>query len=339
MSNTQWYIGNEKGIEHILTRPVNAAAAPQAHEISVAIHCNSINFHDLGVVMGMLPVEGERVLLSDAAGVVTAVGSAVREFAVGDKVVSTFFPAWHSGKADFIGFGGVPGDGIDGYAQHQVTAHQQAFTHIPKHFNLQQAATIPTAGITAWRALVVEGGLQAGQTVLIQGTGGVSVYACQLAKAMGAKIIATSSSDDKLETMRELGADVLINYRKHPNWGEQVAELGGADVVVEVGGAQTLAQSLLAVKPAGVIALIGILSGMDSPLPIALMLAKQIAVKAVLTGSREQQQAFIADLERYQIQPIISKTFAIPDLQAAFAYQASQQHLGKIVLNHPVAAQ
>ena len=166
----------------------------------------------------------------------------------------------------------------------------------------------------------------------------MSVFACQLAKAMGAKIIATSSSDDKLETMRELGADVLINYRKHPNWGEQVAELGGADVVVEVGGAQTLAQSLLAVKPAGVIALIGILSGMDSPLPIALMLAKQIAVKAVLTGSREQQQAFIADLERYQIQPIINKTFAIADLQAAFAYQASQQHLGKIVLNHPVAA-
>ena len=335
MSNQQWYIGTAKGIEHILSRPVNAAPAPQAQEISVAIHSNSLNYHDLGVVMGMMPVEGERVLLSDAAGIVTAVGSAVSDFKVGDQVVSTFFPSWHSGKPEFIGFGGVPGDGIDGYAQHQVTVDQQAFTRIPAHFNLAEAATIPTAGITAWRALVVEGQLQAGQTVLIQGTGGVSVYACQLAHAMGAKVIATSSSDDKLQEMHKLGADVLINYRKHPDWGQQVAELGGADVVVEVGGAQTMAQSLLAVKPAGVIALIGVLSGMDSPLPISLMLGKQIAIKAVLTGNREQQLAFIADLERYRIHPIISKTFAIADLQAAFAYQASQQHLGKIIVEHP----
>lgn len=338
MNNHQWYIGSNKGIDNIRKRPVNPAPPPQADEISVAIHANAINYHDLGVVMGMMPVLGERVLLSDAAGVVTAVGASVRDFKIGDQVVSTFFPNWSTGKAEFTGFATVPGDGVDGYAQHHVTTTQLAFTHIPKHFNLQQAATLPTAGLTAWRALVVEGGLKAGDTVLIQGTGGVSVFACQLAKALGAKIIATSSSDDKLQTMQELGADVLLNYRKNPDWGQQVAELGGADIVVEVGGAQTLAQSLIAVKPAGVIVLIGVLSGLDSQLPIATMLAKQIAIKAVLTGNRSQQLDFIAALEQHQILPIISREFGIDQLQDAFAYQASQQHLGKIVLNHPCAS-
>src|SRR5690625_5355665 len=191
---------------------------PEAGEITVRLYASSLNYHDLAVSGAMAPAE-RRIPMSDGAGEVIAVGEGVDEFSVGDHVVSTFFPDWLDGEPQAEGFGRVPGDGIDGYAREQVTAPATAFTHAPRGWSHAEAATLTTAGLTAWRALFVDAALKPGSVVLVQGTGGVSVFALQLAKLAGARVIATSSSHDKLERLRELGADELINYREDPEWG------------------------------------------------------------------------------------------------------------------------
>jgi len=227
--------------------------------------------------------------MSDGAGEVTAVGEGVREFAVGDHVVSTFFPDWLDGEPQAEGFARTPGDGIDGYAREQVTAPATWFTRAPRGWSHAEAATLTTAGLTAWRALFEDGGLRPGETVLVQGSGGVSVFALQFAKLAGARVIATSSSDEKLERLRALGADALINYRSEPEWGLRVRELTdgrGVDHVVEVGGPDTLAQSMLATRAGGHIALIGVLTGIDSRLPLGLALGRQLRLQALIVGSR-----------------------------------------------------
>ncbi|GAE60799.1 hypothetical protein XPN_2705 [Xanthomonas arboricola pv. pruni MAFF 301427] len=171
---------------------------PARGQIRVRLHASSLNFHDLGVVSGQMPTADGRIPMSDGAGVVEAVGPEVDEFAVGDHVVSTFFPEWLDGEPLHAGFATTPGDGVDGYARSAVVAGVHAFTHAPKGYSHAEAATLTTAGVTAWRALVVNGGLKAGDSVLVLGTGGVSIFALQFAKAMGATVIATSSSDEKL---------------------------------------------------------------------------------------------------------------------------------------------
>ena len=218
-------------------------AAPGRGEITVRIHATSLNYHDYAVVVGGIKTPEGRIPMSDGAGVVEAVGEGVEEFAVGDQVVSTFFPDWLDGEIGDRGFTRVPGDGIDGYARERVTAEATAFTRVPTGYSHAEAATLTCAGVTAWRALVPNGNLKAGETVLVQGTGGVSIFALQFAKAMGASVIATSSSDEKLERLKSLGADHLINYKSEPNWGAAVRKLTGGrgvDHVVEIGGAGTM---------------------------------------------------------------------------------------------------
>jgi NADPH:quinone reductase-like Zn-dependent oxidoreductase len=227
--------------------------APGPGQIRVRLHASSLNYHDLGVVSGNMPTADRRIPMADGAGVVEAVGTAVTDFAVGDNVVSTFFPTWLDGGPVNGNFSTVPGDGVDGYAREYVVAEATAFTRAPRGWNHAEAATVTTAGLTVWRALVVNGGLKAGDTVLVQGTGGVSVFALQFAKAQGATVIVTSSSDDKLERARQLGADHLINYRREPEWAKPVLEITGGfgvDHVVEVGGQGTLAQSIQAARVA-----------------------------------------------------------------------------------------
>ena len=210
---------------------------PGPGEITVRLRASSLNFHDYMVVKGITGPKERRIPMSDGAGEVTAVGDGVREFAVGDHVVSTFFPDWLDGEAQVEGFGRVPGDGIDGYAREQVTAPTTAFTRAPRGWSHAEAATLTTAGLTAWRALFVDAALKPGSVVLVQGTGGVSVFALQLAKLAGARVIATSSSDAKLERLRELGADEVINYRQDPEWGMTARRLTdgrGVDHVLDV---------------------------------------------------------------------------------------------------------
>jgi NADPH:quinone reductase-like Zn-dependent oxidoreductase len=274
--------------------------------------------------------------MSDGAGEVVAVGEGVNEFAIGDHVVSTFFPGWQEGQPEIDDMGTVPGDGVDGFACQQVTMAAIGFTHAPKGYSHAEAATLTCAGLTAWRALMVDGPLKPGETVLIQGTGGVSVFALQFAKVAGATVIATSSSDEKLARLETLGADHLINYRKHENWGDLVRELTagrGVDHVIEVGGPATLAQSMVAARIGGHIAVVGILSGMTGTLPLLSVLTRQLRLQGLVVGSRRHQIEMIRAIEATGLRPIIDRHFPLEELVEAFRYQETNRHFGKICLD------
>ncbi|KMO32568.1 NADPH:quinone oxidoreductase [Methylobacterium variabile] len=308
--------------------------APGPGEIRVAIHATSLNYHDLLVASGRSPAADGRVLMSDGAGLVEAVGDGVTEFAPGDAVVSCFFPQWADGlpQAPVGNFAQVPGDGVDGFAVTHAVRPVGAFTRAPRGWSHAEAATITTAGLTAWRALVGDGGLKAGDTVLALGTGGVSIAALQIAKTMGAAVIVTSSSDAKLERVRALGADHTVNYRTHLDWGRQVRDWtgGGVDHVVEVGGPGTLAQSIEAVRVGGHIALIGVLTGRGGEVPTSALMAKQARLQGLIVGSRRQQQDYVAALSLAGLHPVIDRTYAFAELPEAFRHQEGGSHFGKL---------
>lgn len=309
---------------------------PGPGEIKVRVRASSVNYHDYAVVTGMIPSAERRIPMSDGAGEVVAVGEGVSGYAVGDAVVSTFFPEWLDGTPPLTAFRQVPGDGIDGYAREYVTAPTTWFTKPPKGYSHAEAATLTCAGLTAWRALVVDGGLKAGSTILVQGTGGVSIFALQFAKAMGATVIATSSSDAKLERLKALGADHLINYKETPAWGAAVLALTGGvgvDHVVEIGGAGTLDQSMMAARIGGHVALIGVLAGFQGPVMTALLMSRQIRVQGLTVGSRQQQLDMIAGIDATGIKPVLDRSFPLADLAGAFRHQESGTHFGKIVVD------
>ncbi|MFC7734845.1 NAD(P)-dependent alcohol dehydrogenase [Roseomonas sp. GCM10028921] len=306
---------------------------PGPGEIRVALHASSLNFHDYGVASGRARAEDGRVPMSDGAGVVEAIGAGVTEFRPGDHVVSCFFPDWQNGPAEIDNFSRTPGDGIDGFAQEVAVRPATAFTRAPRGFSHVEAATITTAGLTAWRALVVDGGLKPGDTVLALGTGGVSIFALQLAKRMGARVIITSSSDEKLERARALGADEVINYRQEGEWGARARNLTGGrgvDHVVEVGGPGTLAQSIAAVRVGGHISLIGVLTGRAGEVPTAALMAKQARLQGLIVGSRRHQQGFVRALDDGALRPVIDRSFPLEDLAEAFRHEESGRHFGKI---------
>ncbi|MCA1766842.1 MAG: NAD(P)-dependent alcohol dehydrogenase [Idiomarina sp.] len=282
---------------------------------------------------GLDNIQEGRIPMSDGAGVVEAIGEGVEEFSVGDNVVSTFFPYWQSGPAPVGDFRSTPGDGIDGYAREVVVRPTQFFTHQPKNYSHAESATLTTAGLTAWRALVVDGGIKPGNTVLVLGSGGVSVFACQLAKSLGATVFATSSSNEKLERYKKLGADHLINYKEDEEWGKTVRKLTngrGVDHVIEVGGPGTLPQSINAVAIAGHIALIGVLTGNEGKIPTTKLMAKQARLQGLIVGSRDNQKDCIRALEANGVKPVIDRTFALEELADAFRYEESGKHFGKI---------
>ncbi|MDG6097674.1 NAD(P)-dependent alcohol dehydrogenase [Alteromonas sp. ZYF713] len=326
----------DNGLNGLKVTDIPEPAAPKGDQILVRLLGSSLNFHDLGVAMGTLNKVQDRILLADGAGVVEAVGDEVTDFAPGDEVVSCFFPDWQAGGPLVGDFSRTPGDGIDGYARDQVVTPQSWFTKAPKGWTATESSTITTAGLTAWRALVTEGTIKAGDKVLLLGTGGVSVYALQLAKGMGAKVAITSSSNDKLEQAKALGADFTVNYKEDESWGETIAEwsAGGVDVVVEVGGPGTLAQSITACRVGGKIVLIGVLTGMTGDVPTALMMLKQIRLQGIVVGNRQEQQDMVKALEQLDIKPVIDKTFALEELADAFRYELSAAHFGKIAIDY-----
>ena len=312
------------------------ASAPQSGEVMVSLKAGSLNYHDYAVVKGMLPTAAGRIPMSDGAGEVIAVGDGVTEFAVGDAVVSTFFPDWLDGTPPQSAFTRVPGDGIDGYARETITAPATWFTRAPAGYSHAEAATLTCAGLTAWRAMFVDNAIKPGETILVQGTGGVSIFALQFAKAAGAKVIATSSSDEKLSRLSDLGADHLINYMETPAWGMKVLELtkgAGVDCVIEVGGAGTLDQSMLATRVGGHVALIGVLAGFAGPVQTALLMAKNLRVQGLTVGSRAQQLDMIRAIEANGIRPVISDHFSLEQLADAFRHQEANKHFGKIVID------
>ena len=309
---------------------------PGPGQIRVALHASSLNFHDYLVCCGKSPTADGRVPMADGAGVVEAVGADVTAFKAGDRVVSGFFPDWQDGAPKSGDFRRVPGDGIDGFALETAVAPASAFTLAPAGYSAEEAATITTAGLTAWRALVPNGGLKAGDSVLVLGTGGVSIWALQIARAMGARVLATSSSDAKIEKLRALGAEFTVNYRARADWGLAVREWTGGrgvDHVLEVGGPGTLPQSIEAAKIGGHIHLIGVLTGRAGEVPTSKMMAKQIRLEGLIVGSRRQQQDFVRAIEATGIRPVIDRTFPLDALADAFRYEEAGKHFGKICVN------
>lgn len=327
-------LGAPGGLDHLQSIDLPDPGCPGPGEIRVRLHASSLNYHDYRVAQRTDERFFGRIPMADGAGVVEQVGGGVDEFAEGDHVVSTFFPHWLDGEARIGDFSTVPGDGVDGYAREAIVRPAHWFTRAPRHFDHAEAATLTTAGLTAWRALVGDGRLKAGDTVLTLGTGGVSIFALQLAKAMGASVIVTSSSDEKLERARTLGADHVVNYRNDPRWGDTVRKLtgGGVDHVIEVGGPGTLAQSIQAVRVAGHISLIGVLTGGSGEIPTAALMAKQARLQGLIVGSRRQQQDLVRALEATGVRPVIDRRFALEKIADAFRHEAAHAHFGKICL-------
>ena len=308
---------------------------PRPGEVLVRIRAGSLNFHDDMVVLGRIPCADGRVPISDGAGEVTAVGAGVTELEVGDAVVSTFWPHWSGGEMTPTIKRDIPGETVDGFASEYACMPAHFFTKAPAGYTHAEAATLPCAAVTAWRGLVTCGRVKPGDTVLVQGTGGVSLFALQFAKAAGARVIATSSSGEKLEKLERLGADAVINYKAVPEWGQKAKDLTdgrGVDHVVEVGGPATFAQSIAACRTGGHIAIVGVLTGFAAQISIPALFSNQIRTSGISIGSRADQQDMIRAIEVNRIKPVIDRSFPLLEIVAAFRYYESQKHFGKVCL-------
>lgn len=308
---------------------------PKAGEVLVRVRASSLNYHDFIVALGGIPTPDGRIPMSDGAGEVVAVGEGVTKWKTGDRVISLFFPNWQSGQVEAAGFASVPGDGADGFGCELYAGPETAFTRMPQGWTFDEAATLPCAALTAWRGMYVETRTKPGDWVLVQGTGGVSIFALQFAKATGARVIATSSAEAKLEKLRALGADHVINYKETPDWGKKAFELTGGrgvDEVVEIGGPGTMAQSINACRPGGHISLIGVLTGVSGEVPTAALFSRNITLSGITVGSRRHQEDMVDAIDATGLKPVIDSRFPLDQIAAAFAHQASQQHFGKIVL-------
>lgn len=307
---------------------------PKTGEVLVKWHATSLNFHDYLVGIGGLPVEDGRVPMSDGAGEVIAVGDDVSNWQVGDRVMSLFFPKWENGKPTADNQL-MSGDTTDGFGQEFSCVEANSLTRMPKDYSYEEAATLPCAALTAWRALVVEGQLKAGESVLIQGSGGMSIFALQIAKALGAYVYATSSSEEKMSRLKELGADEVFNYRTDENWGKTIAKSsGGVDHVLDVGAGATLKHSIDAVATGGHVALIGILGATTIEVDMIPIILGHLNLTGLAVGNKEMQDDLVNAIEANNIKPVIDKTFSFDQLVEAFEYQASGSHFGKIVVSY-----
>jgi NADPH:quinone reductase-like Zn-dependent oxidoreductase len=308
---------------------------PRHGEVLVRIRASSVNFHDDLVVHGKIPAADGRVPMTDGAGEVIAVGDGIDELKVADNVVSTFWPYWLGGEMTPAIKRDIPGETVDGYASEYVCRPAHFFTKAPAGYTHAEAATLPCAAVTAWRGLVPCGRVKPGDTVLIQGTGGVSLFALQFAKAAGARVIATSSAEEKLEKLQRCGADAVINYKAVPNWGEKARELTdgrGVDHVVEVGGPATLTQSIAACRTGGHIAMIGVLTGFAAEVAIPALFSNQIRISGISIGSRADQEDMIRAIAVNHLRPVIDRSFPLQEIGAAFRHYESRRHFGKVCL-------
>jgi NADPH:quinone reductase-like Zn-dependent oxidoreductase len=313
-----------------------AQPEPAPGELLVRVRACALNFRDDFAVRGIMPLADRRVPLSDGAGEVVAVGDGVADFKAGDAVVGVFYPYWLDGDISPTTRLDVPGEHFDGYAREYVSLPAQAFTKAPPGYSHAEAATLTCTGVTAWRALVTCGRVKPGDTVLILGTGSVSLFALQFAKAAGARVVATSSSEEKLERLRRLGADDVINYKAVPDWGREARDLTGGrgvDHVIEVGGPATLAQSIAACRVGGHIAIVGVLTGFAADVSIPSLFSNQIRVSGISIGNRADQQDMIRAITVNRLRPVIDRCFSLHSIAAAFGYYQSQKHFGKVCLD------
>ena len=310
---------------------------PGAGEVLVRLKAATLNYRDLITVKGGY---GSRqkfplVPVSDGAGMVERVGPGVREFASGDRVIGSFFENWTSGEPSEPKMRRALGGSVDGVLGEYRIFPQHALVRTPEHLSDIEAAALPCAGVTAWSAVVKLGGVKPGQTVLTQGTGGVSLFAIQFAKMCGARVIATSSSDAKIERLKQLGADFTLNYRATPDWGKKAREWSGhgVDLVVEVGGVGTLNESIRATRIGGTIAFIGVLAGPPpSDLRLPLMVMQQQRLQGVTVGSVEDLKAMVDGISVNRMKPVIDRIFSFDQAKQAFAHMESGAHFGKVAI-------
>lgn len=329
-----WEVAGEWGVERL--RPVERPSPkPGPGEIVVRMRAASLNYRDLLMVEGKAGGKLPLVPFSDGAGEVAAVGPGVTRVAAGERVCPLFFQSWLKGDVGAKSRAASLGGSVPGVLQEEMLLAAEGVARIPQGFSFAEAATLPCAALTAWRALVAEGRIQVGETVLVQGTGGVSIFALQFAKLFGARVIVTSSSEEKLARARALGADHLIDYRRTPQWAKAVLELTegrGADHVVEVGGKDTLQQSLEAAAVGGRIFIIGVLSGLPGAIDALAVFRKNLRVIGISVGSREQFEAMVAQIERHKLKPVIERRFPVGEVQDALRLMKSGEHFGKICL-------
>ncbi len=310
---------------------------PARGQVLVRVHATSLNYRDLLVSDGRygklaLPL----IPLSDGAGEIAVVGDGVTRWKNGDRVAGTFFQGWQSGPFQREMANTALGGALNGMLAEYVALSEDGVVPIPPHLGFEEAATLPCAALTAWQALVIRGKVSAGETVLLLGTGGVSIFALQFAKMHGARVIITSGSDEKLARAKTLGADETINYRSSPEWEKEVFRLTGevgVDHVLEVGGAGTFVKSLRSVRSGGQVHLVGGVSGFTGEVPLAEIIRKLVVVRGIYVGSRAMFEALNRAVALHRTKPVIDRVFEFTDAPGAYRYQQSGRHFGKIVIS------
>ncbi len=310
------------------------------YDVSIRIRATSLNYRDIAIARneyGVGQIKPGIIPLSDGAGDIIAVGDKVRGFAVGDRVAGIFRQNWQGGPMPLRAVRADLGGNRDGVLAQQVVLHEESIVKLPKHLSYEEGATLPCAAVTAWSALHIGAPLLPGQTILVLGSGGVSIFALQIAKRLGANVIATTSSEEKAGKLRGLGADTVINYTAHPEWQHEVLAAAGGigvDRVIETGGAGTLERSLQATAMHGRVVLIGVLAGPGSINP-ASILQKRLDVVGISTGSRDTFEQMNRAMEQWALHPVIDTVFPFEEARAAYDYLLSGKHLGKVVISGP----
>lgn len=333
------YVIPQPGSIDALTIVERPEPRPGPRQILVRVRATSLNYRDLMTVEGRsarAAPKPDLIPLSDGAGEVQAVGAEVTRFKPGDRVAGCFMQCWFAGPIRESAMASAMGGAIDGMLAELVVLEEDGAVPLPRHLSYEEGATLPCAAVTAWNALVEIGGLEAGETVLVLGTGGVSIFALQLARAMGARVVATSGSPAKAERLMRMGAETVIDYRTTPDWHTEVLRHTagrGVDLTVEVGGAGTLPRSFLATRLGGRIAVIGLLTGAAEidPMPI---LRRNLRVQGLYVGSTAMFEALNRVIAASGLRPVIDKVFAFGEAKEAYRHMKSQQHFGKIVIAH-----
>jgi len=313
---------------------------PGPGQVLLQMKAASLNFRDLlvpkrgyGSLTGTLPL----IPISDGVGEVVAISEGVRRVAVGDRVCPVMIQSWISGPPTMERISSTLGGPLDGVMAAYMALNEESVVQAPEHLSNEEAATLPCAALTAWSAVVTDGHVKAGDRVLVQGTGGVSLFALQFAKLHGAHVIVTSSSDKKLQRAINLGADEGINYLSTPEWGKEakrMADADGIDIIIEVGGQKTLPQSLRAIRAGGTISLIGVLSGANMDLSLGLIVTRKVRLQGITVGSRDGMEAMMRAISQHAMKPVIDRTFAFEELREALDYLARNDHFGKICIRH-----
>ena len=304
-------------------------------DVRVRVRAVSLNYRDLMVARGSRKRAKRIVPASDGAGEVAEIGNGVKSLAAGDRVAAAFFPTWRDGSLKEEHHANALGGSLDGMLAEEVVLPEQAWVKIPSRYTFEQASTLPCAGVTAWHALFEAATVRPGDTVLVQGGGGVSTLALQLARVAGAKVIATSSSPEKRSRFEKMGAAATLDYKAEPKWGDAArtaAGNGGVDLVVEVGGAGTFDQSVASLRYGGHMSLLGILAGTQGPITTYAVFHKNIRIRGVYVGSVAMFERLVRAIERSTVEPVIDRVFAFEDSRAAYEHLASGAHFGKVVI-------